>query len=383
MKLKDLVKTAAPIALGAIAPGLAPGMNPLAARALASGVGSMILGAKPKDALLSAALSAGVGAMFPGQQAQAEQMSGSNLAPGAMGGSYQSKAAANAATKIPSGGPPGGSGFGALKGAAPLAKSKTMSGGLLQSLGFAGEDEGNLLFKILNTKLGEGVAAGLIAQLLAGGDENGGGASPSQSRPFGAGGPGGQIGGINYAQGGAVPSLQQLSAASARMAQEIQNMAGGMGGGLGARVGIGGGVSQDSAINNNRPPVGPGGGIGPLPVNPTMGQTDLSGARQPTTNMQNQAQAGLSPFANPLSGIGGLAGFPRQFFKDGGEAYFPRRNGGIDPSEGSGKKDDVPAMLMAGEFVMTRDAVKGMGDGNLRKGIDRMYGMMDNLERMA
>ena len=76
MKQKDLVKTAAPIALGAVAPGLAPGINPLVARALASGVGSMILGAKPKDALLSAALSAGVGAMFPGQQAQAEQLSG-------------------------------------------------------------------------------------------------------------------------------------------------------------------------------------------------------------------------------------------------------------------------------------------------------------------
>jgi len=379
MKLKDLVKTAAPIALGAVAPGLAPGINPLVARALASGVGSMILGAKPKDALLSAALSAGVGAMFPGQQAQAEQMSGSNakLPIGPSGKVSFDQMAKNKMNQ-----PPGGAGFGALKGVAKAADAKTMSGDLLKSLNLAGEDKGNLLFKILNTKLGEGVAAGLIAQLLAGGDENGGGASPSQSRPFGAGGPGGQIGGMNFNQGGAVPSLKQLSAASARMAQEIQNMAGGMGGGLGARIGVGGGVSQDSAINNNRPLIGLGGGIGPLPV-PVTGQTDLSGARQPTTNMQNQAQAGPSPFANPLSGIGGLAGFPRQFFKDGGEAYFPRRNGGIDPSEGSGKKDDVPAMLMAGEFVMTRDAVKGMGDGNLRKGINRMYGMMDNLERMA
>ena len=382
MKLKDLVKTAAPIALGAVAPGLAPGINPLVARALASGVGSMILGAKPKDALLSAALSAGVGAMFPGQQAQAEQLSGSKANLSAFGGATGDKATEQIIKdKLKQ--PPGGAGFGAFKGVAEAADAKTMSGDLLKSLNLAGEDKGNLLFKILNTKLGEGVAAGLIAQLLAGGDEDGGGASPSQSRPFGAGGPGGQIGGMNFNQGGAVPSLKQLSAASARMAQEIQNMAGGMGGGLGARIGVGGGVSQDSAMNNNRPLIGLGGGIGPLPVNPTMGQTDLSGARQPTTNMQNQAQAGPSPFANPLSGIGGIAGFPRQFFKDGGEAYFPRRNGGIDPSEGSGKKDDVPAMLMAGEFVMTRDAVKGMGDGNLRKGIDRMYGMMDNLERMA
>lgn len=67
----------------------------------------------------------------------------------------------------------------------------------------------------------------------------------------------------------------------------------------------------------------------------------------------------------------------------GGATYFPRRDGGIMPSEGSGTKDDVPAMLTAGEFVMTRDAVKGAGNGNLNKGINKMYGMMDKLEGMA
>ena len=85
MKLKDLVKIAAPIAIGSIAPGLMPGMNPVLARGLASGVGSLVMGGKPKDALLAGALGAGVGAMFPGQQAGAEQLSGSKLAPGAMG----------------------------------------------------------------------------------------------------------------------------------------------------------------------------------------------------------------------------------------------------------------------------------------------------------
>ena len=128
------------------------------------------------------------------------------------------------------------------------------------------EDEGNLLFKLLNTKMGEGLAAGLLAQALA--EEEEAKQSEYERRPFGEGYGGGQLGGVQY---------------------------------------------------------------------------------------MNQ----------------------------GGDTYFPRRNGGIDPSEGSGRKDDVPAMLMAGEFVMTRDAVKGMGDGNLRKGIGRMYDMMDNLERMA
>ena len=71
------------------------------------------------------------------------------------------------------------------------------------------------------------------------------------------------------------------------------------------------------------------------------------------------------------------------YANEGGPAYFPRRNGGIMPSEGSGTEDDVPAMLTAGEFVMTRDAVKGAGNGDLNQGINKMYGMMDSLERTA
>ncbi len=67
----------------------------------------------------------------------------------------------------------------------------------------------------------------------------------------------------------------------------------------------------------------------------------------------------------------------------GGAMGFPPRDGGIDPSEGSGRSDDVPAMLTAGEFVMTRDAVKGAGNGNLRQGINNMYNMMSQFEGMA
>ena len=63
--------------------------------------------------------------------------------------------------------------------------------------------------------------------------------------------------------------------------------------------------------------------------------------------------------------------------------YFPRRNGGIMPSEGSGQKDDVPAMLMAGEFVLTKDAVKGLGNGDSNRGIEKAYSMMNKLEDRA
>ena len=75
--------------------------------------------------------------------------------------------------------------------------------------------------------------------------------------------------------------------------------------------------------------------------------------------------------------------FPTQPFQtvaEGGE-IFPRRNGGISPREGTPGKDSVRAMLMPGEFVMTTDAVKGLGDGNLDKGIKNMYSVMSKLEK--
>ena len=142
-------------------------------------------------------------------------------------------------------------------------KPKTMSAELLQGLGMADD---NLLYKVLNTQLGEGAAAGLIAELLASGDKEDT-RTAFEKRPYAGGMQYGKLGGINYNQGGL--------------------------------------------------------------------------------------------------------------------AQYPRRDGGIDPSEGSGTKDDVPALLTAGEFVMTRDAVEGAGGGDVQQGINRMYNMMDKFERMA
>ena len=71
--------------------------------------------------------------------------------------------------------------------------------------------------------------------------------------------------------------------------------------------------------------------------------------------------------------------FGIQYAEDGGEV-FPRRVGGIMPNEGIPGKDSVKAMLMPGEFVMTTDAVKGLGNGSLNNGIQNMYQMMRGLE---
>lgn len=261
--LGDIVKQLAPVAIGTMLggptgilagiPGLgAVASSPALSSALISGLGGLAFGQKPKEALRSALLGGLGGATFGKVAEQAPGMmpdAGTSSRPGFT--EFMQKQAQDKAIQA--------------------VQPTTFSAQLLReipALGGTAQDP-SLLFKLLNTRVGEGLAAGLLAQLLAGDEEEADNRGSFERRPYGYGGPGGQLGGINYMAGGGEPD------------------------------------------------------------------------------------------------------------------YFPRRNGGIDPSEGSGRKDDVPAMLMAGEFVMTRDAVKGAGDGNLRKGIDRMYNMMDNFERMA
>jgi len=273
----DLVKTALPIAAGAfLGPAASPLFagatgfmaNPAVQSALLSGGIGLLAGQKPKDALKSALLG-GIGG-YAGQKFSAAGAPtpgmtpvSSGLTPMAnIGGQTMSpKAAAQAARAAAAGG-------GATAGIAP----KTMSAELLKGIGLSGDPgQENLLFKILNTQAGEGLLAGLGAyglDKLMGDDEDEDDRGSFERRPFGAGGPGGKLGGITYAE------------------------------------------------------------------------------------------------------YGGAMG-------------FPPRDGGIDPNEGSGRSDDVPAMLTAGEFVMTRDAVKGAGNGNLRQGINNMYNMMSQFERMA
>jgi len=70
---------------------------------------------------------------------------------------------------------------------------------------------------------------------------------------------------------------------------------------------------------------------------------------------------------------------PQMFAAEGGQV-FPRRTGGIMPDEGVPDEDSVRALLMPGEFVMTKKAVKGLGNGSMTQGINNMYSMMRNLE---
>ena len=265
MSLGKLLKDIAPVLVGSfLGPAVAgTAVNPFISRAITGGLTSKLLGGKTKDALRNALIAGVGGAAF-------DKFSGADQAvkTGADGTIVRrdlpdsefmgsGSATGDVATKtIPI--------EQTSKQIAKTFKPKTFSAELLSSAGLSGD---NLLTRLLNTPLGEGLTAGLIAQLVAGDDDEEQ-KKEFEQRPFGFGGPGGQLGGITFA-------------------------------------------------------------------------------------------------------------------REGGEMRFPRRTGGIDPSEGSGTKDDVPAMLMAGEFVLTKDAVKGLGDGNSRKGIQRAYNMMDKLESRA
>ena len=57
-----------------------------------------------------------------------------------------------------------------------------------------------------------------------------------------------------------------------------------------------------------------------------------------------------------------------------------RDEGGFVPIGKKERADDVPARLSKNEFVMTADAVRGAGDGNIDKGAEKMYNLMSKLE---
>ncbi len=268
MSLGKLLKQIAPIAISAFAGptiGASFGASPFVSRALTGALTSKLMGGRSKDALRNALLAGVSGAAFDKFSGADQAVTGPDQTIVRDGSSQPPPSNPDIAKRMGVDKAPTVPTETATKGIAETFKPRTFSAELLKSAGVGGD---NLFARLLNTPLGEGLTAGLIAQLLAGGDEDEDTRTAFEKRPFGAGGPGGRLGGITFA-------------------------------------------------------------------------------------------------------------------KEGGEMGFPRRTGGIDPSEGSGTKDDVPALLMAGEFVLTKDAVKGLGDGNQRKGIQRAYNMMDKLEARA
>jgi len=77
----------------------------------------------------------------------------------------------------------------------------------------------------------------------------------------------------------------------------------------------------------------------------------------------------------------GIEGLPMRQNPKGVQELDLRDNGGFIPPVGiKEKEDDIPAMLSNNEFVFTADAVRGMGDGDVELGAQRMYDQMKMLE---
>jgi len=77
----------------------------------------------------------------------------------------------------------------------------------------------------------------------------------------------------------------------------------------------------------------------------------------------------------------GIEGLPVRQNPKGVKELDLRKTGGFIPPVGiKEKEDDIPAMLSNNEFVMTADAVRGMGGGNVNLGAQRMYDQMKMLE---
>ena len=79
------------------------------------------------------------------------------------------------------------------------------------------------------------------------------------------------------------------------------------------------------------------------------------------------------------------SGFARNLrprgYKSGGITDLT--NGGESAGPGTGTSDSIPALLSDGEFVMTAEAVRNMGNGSRQQGTRKMYDLMNNLERKA
>ena len=86
---------------------------------------------------------------------------------------------------------------------------------------------------------------------------------------------------------------------------------------------------------------------------------------------------------------GGRIGFkmgtevPVRKNKVGIEELDYRQSGGFVPVGVKEKADDVPAMLSKNEFVMTADAVRGIGGGDVDKGAEKLYNVMKQAEKVG
>jgi len=104
-----------------------------------------------------------------------------------------------------------------------------------------------------------------------------------------------------------------------------------------------------------------------------------------------QREGAVNPFAPTMVAMaanGGIMGYrkggsmvpPARQIEGGVIELDARKSGGYIPYGKKERVDDVPAMLAKDEFVFTSRAVKAAGGGSAKRGAEKMYALMKQLE---
>jgi hypothetical protein len=101
-----------------------------------------------------------------------------------------------------------------------------------------------------------------------------------------------------------------------------------------------------------------------------------------------QREGAVNPFAPTMAANGGIMGYkkggsmvpPARQIEGGIIELDARKTGGYIPYGKKERVDDVPAMLAKDEFVFTSRAVKAAGGGSAKRGAEKMYALMKQLE---
>ena len=122
-------------------------------------------------------------------------------------------------------------------------------------------------------------------------------------------------------------------------------------------------------------------GMGGMDQETLMKILKMGGSLTPAGIIKNLMSSRKGAVPTMEAAEGGVAELPQVRMLEGGVPEMDyRQSGGFVPMGKKEKADDVPAMLSKNEFVMTADAVRGMGDGNVEKGAQKMYDQMRQLE---
>ena len=122
-------------------------------------------------------------------------------------------------------------------------------------------------------------------------------------------------------------------------------------------------------------------GMGGMDQETLMKILKMGGSLTPAGIIKNLMSSRKGAVPTMEAAEGGVAELPQVRMLEGGVPEMDyRQSGGFVPMGKKEKADDVPAMLSKNEFVMTADAVRGMGDGNVEKGAQKMYDQMKQLE---